>query len=161
MNWLSPTALALLIVANSAPVVIGWLAGPHAAWPLDFGIRLADGERLLGAHKTWRGLLAATIVAMPVATLAGLPAAIGAAFGVLAMTGDAFSSFLKRRLRLRSGHWVPLLDQLPEAVLPMSVLASELGLTMTSIAGTFLLFTALDLVASRTLGSSRKPPSPP
>ena len=160
MNWVSPTALVLLIVANSAPVVAGWLTGPRTAWPLDLGLRLADGERLLGAHKTWRGMVAATAAAMLVAILAGVPAAVGAAFGALAMAGDAISSFLKRRLRLRPGQWVPLLDQLPEALLPMWVLADELGLAATAITGTFLSFAALGMVASRTLGSSRKPRPP-
>ena len=113
-DWISVPGLMLLVVAHSAPVVAAWIAGSRAAWPLDFGLELRDGERLLGAHKTWRGLLVAMAATGLAAGLLELPIQVGAGFGALAMAGDALSSFTKRRLRLAPGAWIPGLDQLPE-----------------------------------------------
>ncbi len=156
-HWISWQALALLMFANSAPVVVSWLAGRHAAWPIDFGITLRDGERLLGAHKTWRGLLAAALACGAAAPALGLPALPSAGLGSLAMTGDAVSSFVKRRLRRSPGAWLPGLDQLPEAVLPLLAGWRLLELDAARFTGTLLAFTLLGMLASRSLGSSRKP----
>jgi hypothetical protein len=54
-------ALALLIATNAVPVVVAKLARDRLAAPLDFGWVLADGERLFGSHKTWRGLYPASL----------------------------------------------------------------------------------------------------
>jgi len=154
--WLSWQALVLLMLANSAPVVASWLAGGRAAWPIDFRITLGDGERLLGAHKTWRGLFAAALACGAAAPWMGLPALPAAGLGALAMVGDALSSFVKRRLRRGPGAWLPGLDQVPEAVLPLLAGWWLLELDPARFAGTLLAFTLLGIVASRTLGSSRK-----
>ena len=58
MDWISLPGLSFVIVTNSAPVVVARLAGARGAWPIDGGLVLRDGQRLLGAHKTWRGLVA-------------------------------------------------------------------------------------------------------
>lgn len=73
----------------------------------------------------------------------------GSLFGLLALSGDLLSSFLKRRLGMNSGRWLPLIDQLPEALLPMLVLRRQLGLNATSMLGTVVVFTVLDMIASR------------
>jgi len=155
--WLSWQALVLLMLANSAPVVVSWLAGRHPAWPIDFGITLRDGERLLGAHKTWRGLLSAALACAVAAPWLGLPALPAAGLGALAMAGDALSSFVKRRLRRGPGAWLPGLDQVPEAGLPLLAGWRLLELDPARFTGTLLAFTLLGMLASRTLGSSRKP----
>lgn len=154
-DWLSWQALVIIMVANSAPVVASWLLGPRLAWPLDFGLKLHDGARLLGAHKTWRGLVIAALAAAGASTLIGLPAAVGAVAGAAAMLGDALSSFVKRRLKHRPGAWLPGLDQGPEAALPLVVMWRPLGLDSGSVTGTLVVFIVLGLLASRTLGSSR------
>jgi len=156
-QWISWQGLVLLMLANSAPVAVSWLAGTRAAWPLDFGITLADGERLLGAHKTWRGLLAAALACGAAGPAMGLPALPCAGLGALAMAGDAISSFIKRRLRRGPGAWLPGLDQVPEAVLPLAAGWQVLELDPARFVGTLLAFTLLGMLASRTLGSSRKP----
>lgn len=159
--WLSLPGLSLLVAANSAPVVAAWLAGRRGAWPLDGGLLLRDGQRLLGPHKTWRGLAAAVLAGGGAAAALGLSAWHGALAGAGAIAGDALSSFVKRRRRLGAGTWSPLLDQLPEAVLPLLLLWTPLGLDVQRLAGTVVAFVVLDLVASRTLGSSRGQRSAP
>jgi hypothetical protein len=155
-SWISWQGLVLLTLANSAPVVVSWIAGQRAAWPIDFGMTLRDGGRLLGAHKTWRGLLAAALACGAAAPWLGLPALPSAGLGALAMAGDALSSFVKRRLRRRPGAWVPGLDQLPEAALPLLAGWRLLELDAARLVGTLLAFTLLGMLASRTVGSSRK-----
>ena len=154
-EWISSHGLLLLVAANSAPVLISWIAGTRCSWPLDFGASLTDGRRILGAHKTWRGLVAAVLAAGLAALPLGLPFRFGAAFGAAAMLGDSVSSFIKRRIDRRPGAWNPGLDQLPEAALPLLLGYSVLELNTMSFAGTVLVFSGLDLLASRVLGSSR------
>jgi CDP-2,3-bis-(O-geranylgeranyl)-sn-glycerol synthase len=96
-------------IANSSPVVLGGGA------PLDFGIVLSDGRRIFGRGKTIRGfaggVLAGTLAGGLVALFYQLPYFSGpgaqfmAAFllSVGTLTGDAFGSFLKRRLGIESG----------------------------------------------------------
>ena len=151
-------ALILLVVANAAPVMLAMLLGQRCAAPIDGGRKLPDGEPLFGAHKTWRGLLVAIAAAGGAGVLLSTGFAIGAAFGALAMAGDLTSSFVKRRLRRHSGSWTPLLDQLPEALLPLLVLRDRLGLSLASIVTTTVIFTLADLVAARFAPAARKQP---
>lgn len=138
-------ALLLVALASSAPWALGRACGHRFAWPLDGGLRLRDGERLFGAHKTWRGLLAGTAACSIAGALLGTGFLVGAAAGVLALTGDALSSAIKRRLRRPPGTEVPGLDQVPEALLPLLVLQRPLGLSMAAVIGVTLAFTMLDL----------------
>ena len=73
--------------------------------------------------------------------LAGVTPGLGAAFGALAMAGDLLSSFVKRRRRFRPGQDVPGLDQLPECLLPLAVLARPLALDAAAIATVAVAFT--------------------
>jgi CDP-2,3-bis-(O-geranylgeranyl)-sn-glycerol synthase len=155
IEWISTRGLLLLVATNSAPVLVSWIAGTRGSWPLDFGVSLPDGRRILGSHKTWRGVAAAVLVAGCLARPLGLPFGFGAAFGAAAMLGDAVSSFIKRRIDCKPGAWIPGLDQLPEAALPLLLGYSFLDLNAMSFLGTMLVFSALDLLASRVLGSSR------
>jgi CDP-2,3-bis-(O-geranylgeranyl)-sn-glycerol synthase len=100
-------------VANAAPVVLG------GGRPIDGGKKLADGRRILGAGKTWRGL-AAGLVAGTVIGLAqglidgGLPhyLLLGLLLAVGALLGDLLGSFIKRRAGIARGGAAPGLDQL-------------------------------------------------
>jgi CDP-2,3-bis-(O-geranylgeranyl)-sn-glycerol synthase len=148
---IDPEALALVVTANSAPVVTALLFGERWAQPIDGGRRLADGHAVLGAHKTWRGLAAGILAACVVGAAIGAGATIGAAFGALALSGDLASSFLKRRLGRSAGQESVLLDPLPESLVPMLALRGPLGLDATAILGTALLFAVLDVAASRML----------
>jgi len=134
-------ALLLLITANTVPWLLGRALGSRGAAPLDLGARCPDGERLFGAHKTWRGLAGAVAGCGACAALLGLAPALGAAFGALAMAGDLLSSFIKRRLRFAPGRETPGLDQLPECLVPLVALARPLGLGLGGVGLLAAIFT--------------------
>jgi CDP-2,3-bis-(O-geranylgeranyl)-sn-glycerol synthase len=142
-------ALLMLIAANSAPWLLARLLGRRWALPLDLGLTLADGQRLLGAHKTWRGLAAGVIASASVGRLLGMEWWLGAGVGVLSLLGDAVSSAIKRRFRRLPGSEVPIVDQLPEALLPLLLLRGPLGLNAATIALVVLVFGVLDVASTR------------
>lgn len=115
-------------LANMAPV----LARGRLSWmavPIDAG-RTFRGVRILGDHKTWRGLVvgvvAATLAyeAQRLAYGAGLatdlalvdyqahPVLPGFLLGLGTIVGDAVKSFFKRRAGIAPGASWPVLDQL-------------------------------------------------
>ena len=118
--------------ANAAPIVAAHTpALARYTTPLDFG-RTFRGRPLLGANKTWRGLLAGVLLAVAVLWIeqtlvassprlahlldlnyAHLPTLLlGPLFGIGALGGDALKSFFKRRVAIRPGQsWFPF-DQL-------------------------------------------------
>jgi CDP-2,3-bis-(O-geranylgeranyl)-sn-glycerol synthase len=133
-RFVDPVALTLLIAANATPVLAARLLGDRCATPIH--------ARTFGTHKSWRGILAGLLACAGAGALLPCGAGIGAGVGVL-------SSFVKRRLRLRPGTSAPLLDQLPEAMLPLLVFARPLELDGSAVFGTALLFTVLDLLTGR------------
>jgi CDP-2,3-bis-(O-geranylgeranyl)-sn-glycerol synthase len=138
-------ALLLLVLANTAPWAAGRLLGQRWAYPLDLGWVLLDGRRLFGSHKTWRGVVTGTALCAVVAPWLGLSWTVGAYCGALSLLGDALSSSIKRRMALAPGTDVPGLDQLPEALLPMIVLAPALELGVVAVAAVALVFLLLNL----------------
>src|SRR5581483_10835306 len=142
-------ALLLLLAANAAPWILGRLLGARFGWPLDFGATLPDRRRLFGDHKTWRGLAGGALACGLVASLFGLRFSLGVWFGALALAGDALSSLIKRRLGFAPGRDVPVVDQLPEALLPLGVLASALHLRSLDVACVAIAFILIDLAALR------------
>jgi CDP-2,3-bis-(O-geranylgeranyl)-sn-glycerol synthase len=151
MTALRPVLATLLLVvtANLLPWLAGRLRGRHGAVPLDFGLVLPDGARLFGAHKTWRGVAVAVAGCAAVAALLGYGPGVGAAFGALAMAGDAASSGVKRRLKRPPGTEIPGLDQLPEALLPALVLAGPLGIGASGIVAVAAIFLLLNVAFTR------------
>ena len=145
--WEKTVLLLLLIVANGAPILVAWRLGPRWAWPLDAGLVLGDGHRLLGESATLRGLAAAVVAT---ALLSGV---LGLGLGFLAMAGDALSSLIKRRLGLEPGAKATGLDQIPEALLPLLVVAGPLGLQLPwlDLALLVVAFMIFDMVVSGPL----------
>jgi len=141
-------ALLLLILANSLPWVLGRLLRGRWAARIDLGLTLADGRPLLGSHKTWRGLAAAVCGCAGAAVLLRLPWWTGAEFAAISLFGDALSSLCKRRLGVAPGSSMLLLDQLPEAVLPLIALRSSLELGAMAIAAVAGVFTLLDVLVT-------------
>lgn len=141
-------SLALLLTANAVPVVMAKLAPDRGALPLDFGWVMPDGERLLGSHKTWRGLLSGTVASALVAVALGLPAWVGAGFAALSLAADAGSSIAKRRMHLEPGTEVLALDQLAEALVPLLAFAGILSLQFGEILAVTATFVALDTLCS-------------
>ena len=141
--------LLMLIVANSA----AWLAGrfPSVRPPLalDGGLIAWDGQPLLGSHKSWRGFIAGVAASSVIGGLCGVAWWVAAGFGFLSLSGDALSGAVKRRLRRPPGADVPLLDQLPEALLPVLSLWSWLAISWPEAAVVIGLFVLLDLLWTR------------
>jgi CDP-2,3-bis-(O-geranylgeranyl)-sn-glycerol synthase len=117
--------------ANMAPVFAMKLF-PNWNARIDGGRNHRDGRALLGAGKTWRGLIAGTLVASLTAYLQSFirntdvafsdfhytevgwwaPLVLGAFYGFGAIVGDAVKSYFKRRTGREGGApWVPF-DQL-------------------------------------------------
>src|SRR4051812_7505221 len=127
-------------MANLAPVLAAKLL-PRWDAPLDGGRRLGR-ERILGDHKTIRGVVAGTVGAAAVFAaqravalrwpgvgaidvMAAAPAWFGAALGLGALAGDAAKSFAKRRVGLAPGRPWPPFDQL-DWMLGMLLVAAPL-----------------------------------
>ncbi|MGD9409471.1 CDP-archaeol synthase [Thiohalocapsa sp.] len=141
----------LIIAANGTPVLLQTLLGGRWSTPVDLGLRLRDGHRLLGDAKTWRGLAGAIAAGTLLAPLLGLSPMLGAAAAALAMAGDLLASFVKRRLgRTRSSRAL-LLDTVPESLFPGLGLMLPLQLTALEVLVLVILFTLLDNLASPVL----------
>lgn len=86
--------------------------------PLDGGIVLPDGNRLLGDSKTVRGTMGGLLFATVAIALFTGTAGLGLFIGLMALAGDAGASLVKRRLDLPPGYPVPLLDQW-DSIMPL------------------------------------------
>jgi hypothetical protein len=148
--------LALVIVANVAPWAAGRLLGSRFNAPLDLSVRLRDGSRLFGGHKTWRGLVAGVLACALAAQLLGRGLGLGLAFGALSLAADTASSFIKRRLSAAPGYEFPLLDQLPEALLPLLVLSRPLQLGILECSGIAGVFALLDMASAHLRHRARR-----
>jgi len=144
-------SLLLLLAANGAPIIARYLLGSKGQWRVDAGLRFFDDRPLLGATKTWRGIAAAVGGCTVMALLLGVAPEVGVLFAGYAMLGDLLSSFTKRRLRIEPSGRATGLDQLPEALLPLWMLHSELNLEPMGVAATVLAFFVLELWLSRLL----------
>lgn len=149
--WAILQSLVILSLANGAPVVARKIGGNRFAWPVDFGCKFLDGRPLFGPSKTIRGAAAALIATAAGAPLVGIPAEMGALMAASAMTGDLFSSFVKRRLNLKSSSRATGLDQVPESLLPLLVARQTLALTAVDITVTVLIFFIGEILLSRLL----------
>ncbi len=143
--------LLLALITNGAPILIWRVVGSRANWPVDFGLRLPDGNPLFGESKTWRGVAGAILAGALCAPVMGIDATVGAAFGVLAMAGDLLSSFIKRRWRMRPSDQALALDQIPEIAIPILVLREPLQLDARDILFLIVIFFIGGLLLSRLL----------
>ncbi|MEM3041559.1 MAG: CDP-2,3-bis-(O-geranylgeranyl)-sn-glycerol synthase [Nitrososphaerota archaeon] len=102
--------------ANGAPVLFG------GGQPIDGGRNFFDGRPIFGSHKTYRGFASGIVVGTIVgwaqeylAPNAGLPKGnvmLGFVLSLGALIGDLIGSFIKRRLNLKPGAPLPVLDQI-------------------------------------------------
>lgn len=114
LYWLYSVALYPIIfifpayAANGAPVIFG------GGKPLDFG-KSVRGKRIFGNHKTIKGTASSIIAGiaagaiesafLPYMLLASIMLTIGANIG------DLLGSFLKRRIGMKPGTSLPIMDQ--------------------------------------------------
>ncbi len=145
--WLK--LLVLLAVANGAPLLGRAFLKDCLAWPLDVGVRFLDGQPLLGAAKTVRGVVLALAATALVSMLLGLGATTGALIATYAMLGDLVSSFLKRRLGRPPSSQVLGLDQIPESLFPLLAVHARYALSASEIASLLAAFFVLERVLSR------------
>ena len=154
--WLISHLVLLLIIANGTPALLGLVLGPRWNRPLDNNRQFPDNRPLLGPSKTLRGLFSAIVVTGLLAPLFGLSLLEGASFALLAMLGDICSSFIKRRLGIASSRSVPLLDQIPESILPLWGLQTALGSSGSEMALAVAIFIVIDLLLSGLLRALRE-----
>lgn len=150
-TWPLLQSILLLTLANGAPVVAKKILGARLAFPLDAAARFFDGQPLLGPSKTVRGVVISVFTTAVVAPLLGVSLAAGGLVAALAMTGDLFSSFVKRRLRFPSSSRAILLDQVPESLLPLLVCKETLSLTTIDVVIGVGAFVLGELILSRLL----------
>jgi hypothetical protein len=143
--------LVLVAVANAVPVFAKKILGGALSWPLDGGAVMADGQRVLGASKTIRGVFLSVLITPLAAVLIGLGWQIGVVVALSAMAGDITSSFLKRRMGLPASSRAIGLDQIPEALFPLLAAQLLVPITLADIAVGTALFFAGSLIVSRVL----------
>jgi CDP-diglyceride synthetase len=143
--------LVLLTLANGTPVMAKNILGNRFTYPLDGNVRFVDGRPLFGRSKTIRGVVLAVLVTTAGAPLVGLDWTIGVLVGSLAMIGDLFSSFLKRRMGRPSSSRASGLDQVPESLFPLLACRNLLSLTIADIGACVVLFFIGEVLLSRVL----------
>ena len=154
--WLISHLVLLLIIANGTPALLGLVLGPRWNRPLDNNRQFPDNRPLLGPSKTLRGFFSAIVVTGLLAPLFELSILEGASFALLAMLGDLCSSFIKRRIGIASSRSVPLLDQIPESILPLWGLQTVLGSSGSEMAFAVAIFIVIDLLLSGLLRALRE-----
>ncbi len=156
-------ALYLLLPAafsNMVPNLFKWM--PYLNFPIDNNIKY-KGKPLLGKNKTWRGLISGTVCAMIIAFLQFLLYSvpffssislldysnfllIGFLLGLGAHFGDLLESFLKRRIGIKPGQSLIMLDQLDwvmgSLILLLFVYIPSFKLVLTSL----ILFFGLHII---------------
>jgi CDP-2,3-bis-(O-geranylgeranyl)-sn-glycerol synthase len=132
--------LLLIIIANGAPIILRAL--------IDCGFRLPDNKPVLGSSKTWRGVIGAIVFTSIGAVLLGYSVPIGTQIAIYAVLGDVLSSFIKRRLGMAPSSMAPLLDQVPESLLPALMLMDTFEMDYQSILILVCVFIVMELLLS-------------
>jgi predicted MPP superfamily phosphohydrolase len=140
--------LILLWLINFTPPLLAHILEDKWNGALDRGRLFRDGKPLLGDHKTTRGCCGAVIAGTVLGAVFGLSWWVGFLSAVLSMLGDLGSSFLKRRMGMRSGNVVPGLDQIFEGAFPFLVLSPVFSLGMLEVGTLVTLFSIGAFVGS-------------
>mgnify|MGYP000079353769 CR=1 FL=1 len=143
--------LIILGLANGAPILAARVFSNRFVQPIDGGRIAFDGHPWLGSSKTWRGLLCAYVLALPVALWLGFSAMMSFNMISLSMCGDLGSSFIKRRLGMASSSRAFALDQIPEAGLPLVYLWWIASLSILEGILIVTLFIFVEIVLSKIL----------
>jgi hypothetical protein len=143
--------LTLLAVANGTPVIAARIFENALAHPVDGDRTFRDGRPLFGASKTLRGVVLSIVVTSAIAPLIGLQWWVGTLIAFMAMIGDLFSSFVKRRLGLAPSDKALGLDHIPESLLPLLACTLVLPLTIVDVVAATLMFFVGALIFSPLL----------
>lgn len=140
-----------LMGVNGAPILIAKFADKWFDYPIDCNQLFFDGRPILGASKTFRGLIAALAISILIGSILALSLLTSLLFGALSMVGDMTSSFIKRRLGLRPSAMALGLDQIPESLFPLVGCQVLLGIDAEQIFLIVLAFLFIELPLSRVL----------
>jgi CDP-2,3-bis-(O-geranylgeranyl)-sn-glycerol synthase len=143
--------LLLIIVANGAPILARVVLKNRFNLAVDLGVKFFDDEPVFGRSKTWRGILAALLATSIAAWLTAYSLQDGLLVAAYAIAGDLSASFIKRRLRLPASSMAPLLDQVPESLLPAYMMMQVFGLDLQSVMILVLIFIISELALSHIL----------
>lgn len=107
-------------VANGVPVVVAKILTTLnlKRHPIDFGKRLFDGRRIFGDSKSWEGFTVGLILGILTGFIqyslvrGEIYLYRGATLSFGALVGDLIGAFIKRRLGVKPGEPLPILDQL-------------------------------------------------
>jgi CDP-2,3-bis-(O-geranylgeranyl)-sn-glycerol synthase len=141
--------LLLLSAANTAPLFATRYLGGRWNARIDAGISLADGRPLLGASKTWRGVGASIAGSLVAGRLFGIRPAVALRLSLAAMAGDLIASFAKRRVGIEPHGRSPVLDRLPESLLPLVLMRRRLRLRLDDSLVILLAFGLMEEPLSR------------
>jgi CDP-2,3-bis-(O-geranylgeranyl)-sn-glycerol synthase len=144
-------SLILISAANIAPAALKLVLNNHYSSPIDGGAAWRDGRRFLGPSKTWRGLIIGVLFPACLSPLVGVSWPTGISVGAAAMAGGCLSSFVKRRLGLKSSDLALGLDQIPEALLPAISMRAYVQLSIVDIGLIVLIFCIATLALSPLL----------
>ena len=118
-----------LLWCNFLPPLSNFIFGERFSYPLDANVKWFDRKRIFGPHKTIRGVLFAVAGGTLCFPLLDVSWHVTFLAALLAMAGDLVSSFIKRRLSVKSGRSAPVLDQFFEGLLPVLYFKSQLFIT--------------------------------
>lgn len=152
--------LLLIIIANGAPILARILLNDQWNVAVDFDAKMADGNPVLGASKTWRGILATLLILPIVALIFGYTAEVGILIAMGTVSGDLLSSFVKRRLGMEPSSKAPLLDQIPESLIPALMMMQIFDLSLLGILFLVFAFTVIDMIMTYFLNHWRVVKSP-
>ena len=155
-------------MANMTPVFTAKLPGLRSwSTPVDFGCSV-KGKRLLGDHKTWRGLLTGVVAGVLILWLQSVLyehhqairdfssldyqeisiVGLGILLSLGALAGDSIKSFFKRQLNVRPGRsWFPF-DQLDYIAGGLLLSAIVVQLTLAQYAWIVIIWFGLHLISS-------------
>ena len=128
-------------VANTAPV----FAAKYNWFPT---LNRPIHERLLGSHKTWRGVVAGIIFGSIAGLLLGHGLLLGAALGAGALGADSLKSFIKRRLHIAPGKSLPVFDQIDYVIGALIVASLFVSLSAAHVLIAIIIFGVLSFATS-------------
>ncbi len=155
-------------IANMVPVLVAKVPGLQA-WknPLDFGKKF-KGKRILGDHKTIRGLVSGVVVGILISSIERSvildwpgsseimsqqyiqtnPIMLGFLLSFGALAGDSVKSFFKRQIGISSGKsWFPF-DQIDYVIGGLAASLLVIRLPVVEYGVIFLLYVVLHLLTS-------------
>ena len=140
--------LFLILVANGSPIIGRWLMNGYGEMPIDGGRVFMDGRPILGASKTYRGLVCSLGGTLLAGALVGVSWKVSVMVSLWAMVGDCMSSFVKRRLGYPSEAKATGLDQIPESLFPMLGIWNVFNLSALGVGLTVAMFIVAEQVLS-------------